>query len=469
MDYQSMLNFLHKTPTKTAYSIILFLTLFSAVYNAFLPLHGDEAYYWMWSHHLQNGYYDHPPMIAYMIYLTNFISESEWGVRLVNVFSMSIAAIYIFKLSKEMFDERVALTSVLIFSSVIIVHAGYILTTPDSPLILFWSLALYYSYKAIFYGKRSNYILTGIMLGLMMLSKYTAILFVFMLLIFILLKRRDILINMNFYLAAFIALIIVSPMLIWNAQNEWISFAFQLGHGTTETFDFHPNLFFEFFAGQFGIFSPIFTAVLFYFLVKNRLYFKDNKLFFLALSVAVVLLFFFYKSFFSRMALNYTAPAYIGGAILAAYMFEHYKLTKTFKAGLEIALLLTLVGRFGFIFYLEVVQERMDGYREAVQLLQKHVKENDSFYGDHLTTAAYLKYYLKNHPETDVALPTRFSQYDMWRKENFLKDGLVLTREPELDGLQNLYNVVNLVDTLRVKKGVKDEKTFYIYRVSDAK
>lgn len=464
-----MLHFLHKTPTKSAYFIILFLALFSTLYNAFLPLHGDEAYYWMWSHHLQMGYYDHPPMIAYMIYLTNFISESEWGVRLVNVLSMSIAALYIFKLSKEMFDERVALTAVLIFSSVIIVHAGYILTTTDSPLILFWSLTLYYAYKAIFFGKRGDYILAGILLGLMMLSKYTAVLFIFALLIFIVLKRRDIFANPNFYLAIALALIVVSPMLLWNAQNGWISFSFQLSHGATESFEMFPHLFFEFFAGQFGIFSPVFTAVLFYFLVKNRLYFKEDKLFFLALSVAVVLLLFFYKSLFTRMALNYTAPAYIGGAILAAYMFEHYKLIKTFKVGLAIALILTLIGRTAFLFYLEVVQERMDGYREAVQLLNTHAKEKDSFYGDHLTTAAYLKYYLPNHPDTDIALPTRYSQYDMWRKDDFLKDGLVLTRDPELKRLKNLYNDVNLVDTLKVKKGVKDEKTFYIYRVSDVK
>ena len=89
-----MLEFLHKQPKKSAYILIIMLALLSTIYNAFLPLHGDEAYYWMWSHHLQTGYYDHPPFIAYMIYITNFISESEWGVRLVNVFSLSISATF---------------------------------------------------------------------------------------------------------------------------------------------------------------------------------------------------------------------------------------------------------------------------------------------------------------------------------------------------------------------------------------
>ncbi len=464
-----MLKFLHKTPQKSAYLIIIFLALFSTVYNAFLPLHGDEAYYWMWSHHLQAGYYDHPPMIAYMIYLTNFISESEWGIRLVNVFSLSISALYIFKLAQEMFNSKIALNAVIIFSSVILVHAGYIITTPDSPLVLFYSVTLYYAYKAIFHGKTKDYALTGVMLGLMMLSKYTAILFVFMLLIFIVLRRRDIFLNKNFYLAILLALIVVSPMLYWNYQNDWISFAFQLGHGSSQSFEIYPHLFFEFFGGQFGIFSPIFTAVLFYFLVKERLFFKDKKLFFLSLSIIIILLFFFYKSFFTRMELNYSAPAYIGGAILTAYIFEHYKLVKTFKIGLLIAIVLTIIGRFGFLFYLEIVQDRMYGKKEAVVLLQKYAKENDSFYGDHLTIAAYLKYYLKGHPDTDIALPTRFSQYDMWRKDNFLKNGLVLTRDPEQTRLEKLYNDVKLIDTSVCKKGIDGERTLYIYRVTGVK
>jgi len=464
-----MLNTLYKTPQNSAYLLILFIAILSTLYNAYLPLHGDEAYYWMWSHHLQSGYYDHPPMIAYFIFLTNFISESEWGIRLVNVFSMSISALYIFKLSHEMFGEKLALNALIIFSSVILVHAGYILTTPDSPLILFWTLSLYYAYRAIFYGATKDYLLTGVMLGLMMLSKYSAILFVFMLLIFIVLKRRDIFLNRNFYFAVLVASIVVSPMLWWNYQNEWISFAFQLEHGSSKTFELYPNLFLEFFAGQFGIFSPVFTAILFYFLVKERLYFKEEKLFFLSLSIITILLFFFYKSFFTRMELNYAAPAYIGGAILTAYIFERYKLVRTFKVGLIIAITFTIIGRLGFLFYLEIVQDRMYGNREAVQLLQTHSQKGDSFYGDHLTIAAYLNYYLKERPETDVILESRFSQYDMWREDDFLKDGLVLTRDPEEVRLSALYNDIKLIDSITVKKGIKGEKTLYIYRVTNVK
>ena len=465
-----MLDYLYKNPTKNAYTIIVALAIFSTIYNAFLPLHGDEAYYWVWSHHLQAGYFDHPPMIAVLIHLTNYISQSEWGVRLINVFSMSISAIFIFKLTKEIFDEKIALTSILIFCSVILVHAGYILTTTDAPLILFWTLTLYYSYKALFYNSKKDYILAGIFLGFMMLSKYTAILFALFLLFFVLIKKRDVLKNKYFYLAVFISFLIVLPMVFWNYQHDWISFAFQLKYRGGDG-GFYPHLFFEFLGGQFGIFSPVFAGVFFFFMIKKKLFFKDEKLFFITLNSAVVLLFFLYKSFFTRMELNFAAPAYIGGAIITAYIFHQYKMKKTFKIGLIIAIVFSILGRILFITSLEVVQDRMYGKREAVQILNTFAKKNDAFYGDHLTLAAYLKYYLPNHPETDVLTPTRYSQYDMWRKKDYLKDGLVLSKDEDLKKLKKLYKDVKLLKTIKTKIGFggKKTRTMYIYRVSHAK
>jgi len=466
-----MLEFLYKSPKKNAYLIILSLAIFSAIYNAFLPLHGDEAYYWVWSHHLQAGYFDHPPMIALLIHITNYISQAEWGIRLVNVFSMSISAVYIFKLTEEIFNKKTALDAILIFCSVILVHAGYILTTTDAPLILFWTLTLYYSYKAFFYNDTKYYIFAGVFLGFMMLSKYTAILFVLFLILFVLIKKREILKNKNFYLAVFISFIIVLPMVLWNYKHDWISFAFQLTYRGAKDTSLHPNLFFEFFGGQFGIFSPVFAAVFFYFMIKEKLFFKDEKLFFIALSSATILLFFFYKSFYTRMELNFSAPTYIGGAILTAYIFNKYNMQKTFKVGLGIALFFTIIARILFITNLETIQDRMYGKREAVKTLQTYAKAGDAFYGDHLTLAAYLKYYLPNHPDTDVLTPTRFSQYDMWRKKDYLKDGLVLAKDDDLIELKKLYKDVKLLKTINIKIGFGGKKTntMYIYRVTNPK
>jgi len=402
-----------------------------------------------------------------MLYFTNFISESEWGVRLVNIFSFSIAAVYIFKLTREITDEKTALNAVIIFLSILIVNAGFIITTTDSPIILFWTLSLYYTYKAIFYGSLRDYILTGLMIGFMMLSKYTAIILVFSILIFILIKRRDILLNIKFYLALLIAFIIVSPMLWWNYQNGWISFLFQLSHGSSKTYDLNFGTFFEYIGSQFGLFSPVFAAVLFYYLIKDKLYYKDDKLFFISLSVALTLGFFAYKSLFKSMGVNFAAPAYIGGVIVVAYAISKYELKKTFKFGLIIALFFSIVGRFMFMFHLDIIREEMYKGKEVIERFSSFIKDGDKIYGDHLSTAAHLKYYLPNHPQTDIAISSRFSQYDMWRKDGYLQDGLVLSRYRKRDKeLNKLYNNVQLIDTFVV---IPDVRTFYTYRVSDVK
>jgi hypothetical protein len=55
---------------------VLALTLWRAYTGATLPLHPDEAYYWLWSRHLALSYFDHPPMIAYLIKLSTVFSQS---------------------------------------------------------------------------------------------------------------------------------------------------------------------------------------------------------------------------------------------------------------------------------------------------------------------------------------------------------------------------------------------------------
>ena len=463
-----MLQTLYKSPQKNAYLIILFLAIFSTIYNAFLPLHGDEAYYWMWSHNLQNGYYDHAPMIAYMIALTNFISQSEWGIRLVNVISMSITALYIFKLTTKIADKNTALNAVLIFVSLILVHAGYIITTPDSPLLLFWTLTLYYAYIALFEQESGkNFFLLGLFLGLAMLSKYSAILLAVSLLIFVLIKRRDLFAKFYTYITILTAFVVVSPMLYWNYQNDWISFLFQLGHGSTEVFKLDIEAALGFFGGQFILFSPLFTWILFYYMAKEKLVFKDDKIFFLTLTTLITLGFFLYKGLYKPMGLNYGAPAYVSGVIFVAYVISKYNLQKALKIGLIIALLFSLLGRVAMLFFLDKVQERMYASDLIVERFATHIKEGDSLYGDHLTIAAYIEYYLPNHPKADVAIDDRYSQYDMWRNEKeWHKDGVVLVRNEKRDAqLKKYYKNVELIDTHVL---IPEKRVFYTYRVLNA-
>jgi hypothetical protein len=256
-------------------------------------------------------------------------------------------------------------------------------------------------------------------------------------------------------------------MLLWNYQHDWISFNFQLNHASGNDNVIKLDLLLSFIAGQFAIFSPIFAAVLFYYLFKEKLFFKNTKLFFISIMTAITLIFFMYKGLYANMELNWVAPAYISGSIVTAYVFQTNKLNKLFKIAVIVALIFTILGRVLFLTNLEIVQDRMYGNKEAVKLLQTFIKDGDSVYGDHLTIAAYLTYYLKNHPDSDVITKSRYSQYDMWRKNDYIKNGLVLSQNPIDKFLSTLYSDVKLLKTLTVKKGIDRKKTFYIYRVKN--
>lgn len=449
-----------------AVGIIAVAALLSLFYNAAIPLHGDEAYYWWWSHNLQGGYYDHPPMIALLIALSNLVSQAEWGVRLMNVLSLSVAAGVIYILLKAIANPRAALWGVALFESVILVHAGMTIITPDTPLILFWSLSLLGVYRVLTRGRSMDFVLTGLFIGAMMLSKYTSVLFLGTLLLFLLLRRRDLFQDLRTYLAAAVALAVIAPLLWWNYQHEWISFLFQLRHGDP-TDGIAWNFFSEYIGVQFALFSPVFAGVLFYALAKERLFRNDDTLFFLALMTLLPLLFFLYKSLHLHIELNYSAPAYISGAVLCAYYLDKRDMKKTFMTGIAVALFFSLAARAALLWWLPVVQDRMYGNPEAVALLNRHREPGDELYANHLTIAALISYYSPDHPAARIPTGSRFSQYDMWEKGRTFGSGLYLSYEPMEHKLSRHFNAVELIDTLTVQRGANGTKTFYIYRVKN--
>jgi 4-amino-4-deoxy-L-arabinose transferase-like glycosyltransferase len=78
-----------------------------------------------------------------------------------------------------------------------------------------------------------DWLITGTLLGLAGLSKYTAAFTAFALLLVVLCPPRKQWINQaGFYLAVVLALLLISPVLYWNWANDWISFKYQLAHGS---------------------------------------------------------------------------------------------------------------------------------------------------------------------------------------------------------------------------------------------
>ena len=461
------------TPKQLFYITAITLGL-SAIYNMFIPLHGDEAYYWLFSKHLQWGYYDHPALIAYYIHLFTYFSDAIFFVRLGNIVAYAVVLWVLYDVSKRYISPKAAPIALLVMLSIPLFHAATLIITPDTVLMLTYSLTLYTVLLAFRHEQTTHYfLLAGLFLGLAMMAKYTALLLAVSIVFYALLFQRSLLLNYRFYLAVLTAGITVIPLIWWNYTHDWISFMFQLHHGGMGKHTIHIDKFLAFFGGQVGIFTPTFFIIALIEslrIIKHPFSNRFNAQALFAVTFLQPLLFFSYKSFFQSMEINYAAPIYLTATLLNATFFLHVYARPRFKAllhySLLFALLLSLGARYAMMFKLIYVQDRMVGFKEAVSRLEHHIKEGDAFYGNHLTTAALLSYYLHDHPDADVGIDSRFSQYDLWRQNSAYPSGLFLSYEPIESALSKHFSTYSVVDTYPVYKGSKLFKTFYVYRVN---
>ena len=91
---------------KKILSLFLFIILINLILNGRFQLHYDEAYYWAFSQNLSLSYFDHPPMIAYLIRLFSIFGHSEFSVRLVGLVTTIITVLMMYSLAKRMFGQK---------------------------------------------------------------------------------------------------------------------------------------------------------------------------------------------------------------------------------------------------------------------------------------------------------------------------------------------------------------------------
>lgn len=303
-------------------------TIFRLCFAASLELTPDEAYYWGWSRHLQGGYFDHPPMVAAWIALTTWVGgSSELFVRLAAVIPGLGLSLIAYFLGRDLFQsEKAGYYGALWLNLILIISLGSVIITPDTPLIFFYALTLYFLFQAIFNDKPRFWYFAGLSLGCSLLSKYTGILAVPCLALFLIFSYRHkrLLRQKEPYLALAIAGLVFSPTIIWNASNHWISLKFQFSHGLAGKQVDSLNSFLEYLGVQALVVGPFVFAVIamamvycYKFWVEER---EDRFLFLLAFSLPIYL-FFLLVSFKSKVEGNWPAIAYFPAALALAGLY----------------------------------------------------------------------------------------------------------------------------------------------------
>ncbi len=248
---------------------LLGATLLRLLLAAFVPLAPDEAYYWVWSHDLQPGYLDHPPMVALWIRAgTALLGETPLGIRLLGPLSVALGSVLLARAAAALFPDRPGSGpwAAALLNATLALGVGAVVMTPDTPLLFFWTLALWALARLHRDGNANWWLVVGLAAGLALASKYTAVLLGLGVLLWLLLSppARRWLACWQLWAGGALALALFAPVVAWNAANDWASFAKQGGRaGGVEAAGGGPGLRYlgELIVGQIGLATPLVFAL----------------------------------------------------------------------------------------------------------------------------------------------------------------------------------------------------------------
>lgn len=282
-----------------------------------LGLYFDEAQYWMWSRTFEWGYFTKPPLIAWVIGLTTFLAgtDAEWAVRLGAPIAHAFAASALFLLGRSMYGAWpgfwVGFGWLLLpgvwFSSNII--------STDALLLPLWSIALLAMWKLVNTRAWAWAAVLGLAIGMGVQAKYAMFYFFLCtaLAAWWLEPVRAALAKGRGLLAALIALIVLSPNLIWNARNGFVTAQHTASNAHFDAAKlFNIDEVFEFVFGQAGVIGPVIFVVLIWALWRawRRSAGLSNEEKFLIAYILPPFIIITIIAFISRANANWAAVAY---------------------------------------------------------------------------------------------------------------------------------------------------------------
>jgi 4-amino-4-deoxy-L-arabinose transferase-like glycosyltransferase len=242
----------HQSPSRWAAICVCIAALVHFALGFSIGFSVDEAHYALYAQHLAWSYFDHPPLVGWIQWPLVALTSSEGLIRLVPELLWVISCLLVYQVTLEIHRfiqgrnsgyltsslpsaNTCGLMAVLAIVAAPMPHVLAIGLLPDTllaPLSLgLMFMALRWLIQDHF--TISDWLLTGALLGLAGLSKYTAIFTAFaLLLVFVVARRKPSIGKIGFWLALLLALLLISPVLYWNWLNDWISFKYQIAHGS---------------------------------------------------------------------------------------------------------------------------------------------------------------------------------------------------------------------------------------------
>ena len=407
----------------------------------FTEIQEDEAYYHLWGEHLAWGYFDHPPMVALMTFLSSILFSGTLGVRFFTIVAscLSLFVMWLIAIDRpfnssidskrgDLNPKSVLLFFIVSFSIVMFNIYGFV-ATPDAALILFSALFLFVYQRYLNDNSWKNAIVMGIIMALMVYSKYHA----FLLLGLMVLSNLRLLKDGKFYVACLLALALLMPHILWQINADFPSFRYHLS-GRSEPFRW--SYFWEYLPNQLLIFNPFTFGAVVYVLIKYR---PDNT-FERGMHFTLIGFFFFFwlMAFRGHVEPHWTIVCMIPAVVLVyrkalineklrRYIQRFVLPSLLLIVAFRIALLTPLAARFGF-----------SDKQKRYETIAKAAGDNPVVFQGSFQKPALYHYFTGKPSSTLRSYYDRKTQYDLWQ---FDKDwiGKTVFVSGHLEGLSQHY------------------------------
>jgi len=437
---------------KSKYQFVFFLFVFFLInflQSYFTRLLEDEAYYWVWSKELAFGYFDHPPMVALWIKISDFFFKGELGVRFFSTISFSLMLYIIWKIIDIPKKQNYVWLFFLLVVSMALLNVYGFITTPDTPLLLFVALFLLVYKRFLHNESWLNILVLGFTMSAMLYSKYHGVLVLF----FVVLSNRSLLKNKNFWMASFLGFILFLPHLYWQYINDFPSFRYHLMERNKKPYRISYNI-------MHIVNQIVIVGITFPLIYKAFFKQKIKSTFDKSLSYIVYgfIIFFFISSFSTNPQAQWTGIILIPLIVLTfPYFIENIKARKWLIIIGSIQFVILLVARI-FLANENISPLVLEPHASKIWIpaVKEKTDSKPIVFVNSYRNASIYNFYTKISTHSYNSIKGRKNQYDIKDTESIMQNKDVVAVGSKING----YPIVNKNKKMHYGIDINNYQTF---------
>ncbi|HEX8280138.1 MAG TPA: glycosyltransferase family 39 protein [Chthoniobacterales bacterium] len=450
--------------TRAVWLFLLVLTAIRLTLVGTTDLSFDEAHYWMWSERLAPAYFSKGPGVAFAIWSSaSVFGANEFGVRFWSPVLAAGTSLLLYYFARRLFSDLTGFWVVVAANVTPIFNIGAFVMTIDPLSIFFWTAAMFTFWLALERAPEFSWHwpLTGFLIGLGFLCKYTNALELISVVIVLALVprfRREFM-RPGFYLLLGAFAICTLPPIVWNAQHAWATLGHLRSRGSLdEAVGFNPLELLEFLAVHFAVYSPIlFLGIAWAVIAGWRRSQQQFKGVFLVWFGLPVFAFYFILSINRAANPNWDGLAFLSLAVLAASFWRERAesrptISRWAAIGLVLGLLMSalalnsdLLRTAGVTLPRRDPADRMRGWRSGAEGVEKvradveaQIGERVFVIADERDRASELAFYFRDRRVEGAGHPPVYivesqdilNQFSFWpRYDEFVAAPANATRE----------------------------------------